>query len=51
MRMVTVDSTTSVESLRSRLRGEVITPADAAYDRARRVWNAMIDKRPLLVVA
>jgi len=49
--MVTVDSTTSVESFRSRLRGEVITPADAAYDRARGVWNAMIDKRPLLVVA
>ena len=49
--MATVDATTSVESFRSRIRGEVITPADAAYDRARRVWNAMIDKRPLLVVA
>ena len=49
--MAIVDSTTSLESFRSRLRGEVITPADAPYDRARRVWNAMIDKRPLLIVA
>ena len=46
-----MDSTTPVESLRSRLRGEVITPTDPAYDRARRVWNAIIDKRPLLIVS
>ncbi len=49
--MATVDSTISVESFRSRIRGEVTTPTDAAYDRARRVWNAMIDKRPLLIVS
>jgi FAD/FMN-containing dehydrogenase len=39
-----------IEQLRSRIRGSVIEPADGEYDTARRVYNAMIDKRPGAIV-
>ena len=40
---------TSVETLRTRLNGRVITAGDDAYDEARRVYNFMIDRRPQAV--
>lgn len=39
----------SLEVFRSRFRGEIIQPNDAAYDGAREVYNAMIDKRPQII--
>ncbi len=44
-----MDSST-LTTLKSEVRGEVILPEDAAYEQARRVYNAMIDKRPTVVV-
>lgn len=40
----------TLAALASRLRGAVLTQEDAAYDQARSVWNAMIDRRPGLVI-
>jgi FAD/FMN-containing dehydrogenase len=36
--------------LRGDLRGSILTSADAGYEDARRVWNAMIDHRPAVIV-
>jgi hypothetical protein len=40
----------AVDALRSGLRGEALTEGDEAYAAARAVWNAMIDRRPRLIV-
>ena len=45
----TVDAE-ALTALAARLRGVVLTPEDAAYDEARSIWNAMIDRRPGLII-
>ncbi|MFD2055170.1 FAD-binding oxidoreductase [Mesorhizobium calcicola] len=41
---------TPIEQLRQGLQGELVLPTDDAYDKARRVWNGAIDKRPAAIV-
>ncbi len=48
--MGTILGDATVQELRESILGEVITPADPHYDEARAVWNAMIDKRPALII-
>jgi hypothetical protein len=31
------------------MRGDLITPEDAQYESARKLWNGMIDKKPALI--
>ena len=38
-----------IASFRSQLRGELIEPGDARYDETRKVYNAMIDRKPRLI--
>ena len=44
----TVDART-IEAFQQQVRSPLITRSHAAYEDARRVWNGMIDRRPLLI--
>jgi FAD/FMN-containing dehydrogenase len=39
----------ALDTLKASFRGQLIAPGDAGYDAARKVYNAMIDRRPRLV--
>ncbi len=39
----------AIQDLAQAFRGELVQPGDPTYDEARRVWNGMIDRRPILV--
>lgn len=38
------------DALRARLRGITLLPGDPEYERARRVWNGAIDRRPSCII-
>ena len=39
-----------IKEFEERLRGELLQSKDEGYDQVRAIWNAMIDKRPALIV-
>jgi FAD/FMN-containing dehydrogenase len=41
---------TIIEQLQASLRGELLQPGDRKYDEARTIWNAMIDRKPALII-
>jgi hypothetical protein len=45
----TVLSRAAVKDFKASLGGPLLLPGEDGYDRARRVWNGMIDRRPALI--
>ena len=42
-------SATTIQTFKTRLRGDLLQPGEVGYDEARTIWNAMIDRRPALI--
>ncbi|HET9851791.1 MAG TPA: FAD-binding oxidoreductase [Candidatus Limnocylindrales bacterium] len=47
---MTATAGAQLQSLRRSFAGEIVTPESSEYADARRVWNAMFDRRPAVVV-
>lgn len=43
-------SEVNIDEFKKQFTGEVILPEDAGYDEVRQIWNAMIDRKPALIV-
>ena len=46
---MTTPTNDSVNGLKAKLRGKIIEPSDAEYNEARKVYNAMIQKKPRMI--
>jgi FAD/FMN-containing dehydrogenase len=48
--IMTMAQTIHIEKLKGSIQGEVLLPGEAAYEIACKIWNAMIDKHPAIIV-
>ena len=39
-----------IEKLKTNVKGHVVLPDDPNYDEVRQIWNAMIDRKPAVIV-
>ena len=39
-----------IEHLKELVKGQIVLPDDPNYDEVRKIWNAMIDRRPAVIV-
>ncbi|KJS31373.1 MAG: FAD-linked oxidase [Desulfatitalea sp. BRH_c12] len=40
----------SIETFKNKVKGHIIRPGDSDYDDLRKIWNAMIDRQPAMIV-
>jgi FAD/FMN-containing dehydrogenase len=43
-------SSSAIDELKSAVRGQLLLPDDPNFDAARSIWNAMIDRRPAMIL-
>ena len=48
--MMTTLSTQLGKELKGTIKGNVLITDDPGYEEARQIWNAMIDRRPAMIV-
>lgn len=47
---MTTLSKDTIEKLKDNLKGQLVLPDDLGYDEVREIWNAMIDRRPAVIM-
>jgi FAD/FMN-containing dehydrogenase len=45
-----IQSNEKIKTLKDKVKGEVVLPGDPNYNEVREIWNAMIDRRPAVIV-
>jgi len=45
-----IQSNEKIETLKNKVKGQIVLPDDPNYNEVREIWNAMIDRRPAVIV-
>jgi FAD/FMN-containing dehydrogenase len=50
MNIMKIQSNEKIETLKNKVKGQIVLPDDPNYNEVREIWNAMIDRRPAVIV-
>jgi FAD/FMN-containing dehydrogenase len=50
MNTMQTQSNETIEMLKSKVKGQIVLPDDPNYNEVREIWNAMIDRKPAVIV-
>jgi FAD/FMN-containing dehydrogenase len=50
MNAMKTQSIEKIEQIKNKLKGQIVLPDDPNYNRVRKIWNAMIDRRPAAII-
>jgi FAD/FMN-containing dehydrogenase len=48
--MTAMNSDKKIDILKSKVKGSIVLPGDSSYNETRKIWNAMIDRHPAVIV-